>query len=123
EGGKNKHQKQNKGKKRSSEDNNGSGSNKKPKLECWKCGKTGYFKRDCRSGKKSNANAGGSGKGFKDQSQDQGQNLVDAIAWWIDFGAINHVCKHHCWFKTFELVEDRSVLYMGDEHFAPVHGK
>ncbi|GKF65069.1 zinc finger, CCHC-type containing protein, partial [Tanacetum coccineum] len=25
--------------------------------------------------------------------------------------------------KTFEPVEDGSVLYMGDEHFAPVHGK
>nr|GEU86754.1 zinc finger, CCHC-type [Tanacetum cinerariifolium] len=61
-----------KGKKRSSENNSGSSSNKKPKLECWKCGKTGHFKKDCRSGKKNNANAGGSGKGSKDQSQDQG---------------------------------------------------
>ncbi|GJU61309.1 zinc finger, CCHC-type containing protein [Tanacetum coccineum] len=91
EEGKNKHNKQNKGKKRSNENNSGSSSNKKPKLECWKCGKTGHFKRDCRSGKKNNANAGGSGKGSKDQSQDQ--------------------------------VEDGSVLYMGDEHFAPIHGK
>ncbi|GJR84174.1 zinc finger, CCHC-type containing protein [Tanacetum coccineum] len=42
-----------KGKKRGfNENNDGSGSNKKPKLECWKCGKTGHFKRDCRSGKK-----------------------------------------------------------------------
>nr|GEV72242.1 zinc finger, CCHC-type [Tanacetum cinerariifolium] len=48
---------------------------------------------------------------------------VDAIAWWIDFGAITHVCKDRCWFKTYEPVEDRSVLYMGDDHFAPVHGK
>ncbi|GKB40912.1 hypothetical protein Tco_0885854, partial [Tanacetum coccineum] len=39
--------------------------------------KEGHFKRDCRSGKKNNANAGGSGKGSKDQSQDQGQNLVN----------------------------------------------
>nr|GFC52734.1 zinc finger, CCHC-type [Tanacetum cinerariifolium] len=72
--GKNKHNKQNKGKKRSNENNNGSSSNKKPMLECWKCGKTGHFKRDCRSGKKNNANAGGLGKGSKYQSQDQGQN-------------------------------------------------
>ncbi|GJY86517.1 zinc finger, CCHC-type containing protein [Tanacetum coccineum] len=37
EGGKNKNNKQNKGKKRGFKDNNGgSGSNKKPKLECWK---------------------------------------------------------------------------------------
>nr|GEW42982.1 zinc finger, CCHC-type [Tanacetum cinerariifolium] len=48
---------------------------------------------------------------------------VDAIAWWIDYGATTHVCKDRCWFKTFEPVEDGSVLYMGGEHFAPVHGK
>ncbi|GJS47049.1 zinc finger, CCHC-type containing protein [Tanacetum coccineum] len=97
------------------------------------------------TGNKKNANAGGSGKGSKDHSQDQGQNLVpvwnrfikysvsliskafyvqvDAIAWWIDSGATTHVCKDRCWFKTYEPVEDGSVLYMGDDHFAPVHGK
>nr|GEY88599.1 hypothetical protein [Tanacetum cinerariifolium] len=57
------------------ENNGGSGSNKKPKLECWKCGKTCHFKRDFRSGnKKNNANAGGSVKGSKDQYQDQGDD-------------------------------------------------
>ncbi|GJY28800.1 zinc finger, CCHC-type containing protein [Tanacetum coccineum] len=83
--------------------------------------------------------------GSKNHSQDQGQNLVhvwnrfikysvsliseafyvqvDAIAWWIDSGATTHVCKDRCWFKTYEPVEDGSVLYMGDDHFAPVHGK
>nr|GEX50403.1 zinc finger, CCHC-type [Tanacetum cinerariifolium] len=48
---------------------------------------------------------------------------VDAIAWWIDSGAIIHVFKDRCWFKTYEPVEDGSVLYMGDDHFALVHGK
>ncbi|GJY03109.1 zinc finger, CCHC-type containing protein [Tanacetum coccineum] len=103
EGGKNKNNKQNKGKKRGFKENNsGSGSNKKPKFECWKCGKTDHFKRDCHSA-------------FYMQ--------VDAIAWWIDSGATTHVCKDRCWFKTYEPVEDRSVLYMSDDHFAPVHGK
>nr|GEU63653.1 hypothetical protein [Tanacetum cinerariifolium] len=111
EGGKNKHHKQNKGKKWSNENNSGSSSNKKTKLECWKCGKTGHFKRYYRSGNKKNANASGSGKGSKDKSQDQ------------DSGATNYVCKDRCWFKTYELVKDGSVLYMGDDHFAPVHGK
>ncbi|GKE42344.1 hypothetical protein Tco_1469628, partial [Tanacetum coccineum] len=119
EEGKNKNNKQNKGKKRDfKEHGSGSASNKKPKLECWKCGKTN----------KKNANAGGSGKGSKDRSQDQGQNFVpvwnrfikyfvslifeafyvqvDAIAWWIDSGATTHVCKDRCWFKTYEPVED-----------------
>nr|GEX33641.1 zinc finger, CCHC-type [Tanacetum cinerariifolium] len=48
---------------------------------------------------------------------------VDAIVWWIDSGATTHVCKDHCWFKTYESVKDGSGLYMGDEHFAPVLGK
>ncbi|GJW15969.1 zinc finger, CCHC-type containing protein [Tanacetum coccineum] len=101
-----------KGKKRDfKEHGSGSGSNKKPKLECWKCGKTGHFKRDCRSGNKKNANAG------------VFYVLVDAIAWWIDSGATTHVCKDRCWFKTYEPVEDGFVLYMGDDHFDHVHGK
>ncbi|GJS78200.1 zinc finger, CCHC-type containing protein [Tanacetum coccineum] len=79
ERGKNKNNKQNKGKKHGFKENNGgSGSNKKPKLECWKCGKTGHFKRDCRSGnKKNNTSASGSGKGSKDQSQDQGSGYYN----------------------------------------------
>ncbi|GKC91684.1 zinc finger, CCHC-type containing protein [Tanacetum coccineum] len=125
EEGKNKNNKQNKGKKRDFiEHGSGSGSNKKPKLECWKCGKTGHIKMDCHSGNKKNANASGSGKGFKDHSQDQAFYVqADAIAWWIDSGATTHVCKDRCWFKTYEPVEDGSVLYMGDDHFASVHGK
>ncbi|GKA31456.1 hypothetical protein Tco_0717761 [Tanacetum coccineum] len=87
---------------------------------------TGHFKRDCRSGKKNNANAGGSKKGFKVQSQGQGQNFtallmnlrVDRMS-----GATTHVCKDRCWFKTYEPIEDGSVLHMGDDHFDPIHGK
>nr|GEV85231.1 zinc finger, CCHC-type [Tanacetum cinerariifolium] len=48
---------------------------------------------------------------------------VDSIAWWIDSGATTQVCKDRCWFKTYEPMEDGYVLYMGDDQFAPVHGK
>ncbi|GKF73679.1 hypothetical protein Tco_0220011, partial [Tanacetum coccineum] len=48
---------------------------------------------------------------------------VDGIAWWIDSGVTTHVCKDRCWFKTYKPVKDGSVLYMGDDHFTPVHGK
>ncbi|GJZ37537.1 zinc finger, CCHC-type containing protein [Tanacetum coccineum] len=41
----------------------------------------------------------------------------------IESGSTTHVCKYHCCFKTYEPVEDGSILYMGDEHLAPVHGK
>ncbi|GAU31358.1 hypothetical protein TSUD_19030 [Trifolium subterraneum] len=146
EGGKNDNNK-NKGKKRAFNNKKGNfGVNKKPKLECWKCGRTGHFKKDCRSGKKhDNANANGSGKGSKDQSENQGQKSIcdlnslikhsvsltseafyvqdDAIAWWIDSGATTHVCKDRFWFKTFVPVEDGSILYMEDDNFTPVEGK
>nr|GEV63133.1 zinc finger, CCHC-type [Tanacetum cinerariifolium] len=47
EDGKNKNNNKNtKGKKRNNDGNN-DGSNKKSKLTCWKCGKTGHFKRNC----------------------------------------------------------------------------
>nr|GEV65968.1 zinc finger, CCHC-type [Tanacetum cinerariifolium] len=48
---------------------------------------------------------------------------VNTITWWIDSGATTHVCKDRCWFKTYEPVEDGSILYMGDDHFTPVYGK
>nr|GEW02989.1 zinc finger, CCHC-type [Tanacetum cinerariifolium] len=80
---------------------------------------TGHFKRDYHSGKKNNANAGGSRKGLRTNPKTK----VDEIEWWIDSSATTYVCKDRCWFKTFEPVKEGYVLYMGDEHFAPVHGK
>ncbi|GKB49931.1 zinc finger, CCHC-type containing protein [Tanacetum coccineum] len=123
QGSKNKNNKQNIEKKRGfNKNNSGSGSNKKPKLECWKCGKTGHFKRDCRSGnKKNNANAGGSGKESKDQSYDKGQNLVPVWNRFIKYSV--SLISEAFYVQTYEPVEDGSVLYMGDDHFAPVHRK
>ncbi|GJQ93834.1 zinc finger, CCHC-type containing protein [Tanacetum coccineum] len=87
---------------------------------------------------KNNKQNKGKKRDFKEHSSGSGSNKkqvgmlevwtipktkVDAIAWWIDSGATTHVCKDRCWFKTYEPVEDGSVLYMGDDHFAPVHGK
>nr|GEX90501.1 hypothetical protein [Tanacetum cinerariifolium] len=57
------------------------------------------------------------------RAQESDKGKVDAITWWIDSGATTHMCKDRCWFKTYEPVEDGSVLYMDDDHFAPVHGK
>ena len=64
-----------KGKKRNFKDTN-NGSNKKSKMACWICGKSGHFKRDCHVRNKNNgAITSGSGKGSKDQSPHQGQIL------------------------------------------------
>ncbi|GJV31762.1 zinc finger, CCHC-type containing protein [Tanacetum coccineum] len=77
-------------------------SNKKSKMACWKCGKPGYFKKDCRVKK---------------------NNCDDEITWWIDSNATCHACKDRCWFDTFHPIEDRFVLHMGDESTKPILGR
>ncbi|KAK9724038.1 hypothetical protein RND81_05G043600 [Saponaria officinalis] len=47
----------------------------------------------------------------------------DIVAWWIDSGATNHVCKDRLWFKDYEPVKDGSVLYMGKESTSPIIGR
>ncbi|GKD66132.1 hypothetical protein Tco_1308240, partial [Tanacetum coccineum] len=47
----------------------------------------------------------------------------DDIAWWVDSGAIVHVCKDRCWFKIYESLSDGSILHMGNESTALVHGR
>ncbi|GJY89570.1 zinc finger, CCHC-type containing protein [Tanacetum coccineum] len=112
------------GKKRNNNGNNDR-SNKKSELTCWKCGKTGHFKRDCRVKKKNGGNTSGSGQGSKDPNPSQGLNFDfdDAFAWWIDSGATCHACKDRCWFETFHPVKDGSVLHMGNESTKPILGR
>ncbi|KAJ9557953.1 hypothetical protein OSB04_012567 [Centaurea solstitialis] len=125
--------------------NNNKGSNKKPKVTCWKCGKPGHFKRDCRSGKgggKVKTEAGPSGS--KDPGKQSGMFVVpadhsvenyyvsmisesfyvkdDDISWWVDSGATCHVCKNLQWFKDFKPIEDGSLLKMGNVATEPIKG-
>nr|GEW51610.1 zinc finger, CCHC-type [Tanacetum cinerariifolium] len=41
----------------------------------------------------------------------------------VDSGVTVHVCKDRCWFKTYESLNDVSILYMGNESTALVHGR
>ncbi|GJR99865.1 reverse transcriptase domain-containing protein [Tanacetum coccineum] len=84
----------NKGK-RKHHDNTRANPNKKAKPTCWKYGKTGHIKRDCKGvnvGNKAN------GLGTKGSVDDR------------------------CWFKTYESLKDGSILHMGNESTALVHG-
>ncbi|GKD67608.1 hypothetical protein Tco_1321698, partial [Tanacetum coccineum] len=47
----------------------------------------------------------------------------DAFAWWIDSDATCHACKDHYWFDTFHLVQDGSVLHIGDKLTKPILGR
>nr|GEV94066.1 zinc finger, CCHC-type [Tanacetum cinerariifolium] len=55
-----------------------------------------------------------------DQAQ-KGQRMDDDVAWWVDSGATVHVCKDRYWFKTYESLNDGSILHMGNESTALVH--
>nr|GEZ00636.1 zinc finger, CCHC-type [Tanacetum cinerariifolium] len=47
----------------------------------------------------------------------------DDVAWWVDSRATMHVCKDRCWFKTYESLNDGSILHMGNESTTLVHGR
>nr|GEY95325.1 zinc finger, CCHC-type [Tanacetum cinerariifolium] len=49
--------------------------------------------------------------------------LDDDVAWWVDSGATVHVCKDRCWFKTYESLNDGSILHMRNKSTALVHGR
>ncbi|GKA69618.1 zinc finger, CCHC-type containing protein [Tanacetum coccineum] len=46
----------------------------------------------------------------------------DDVAWWVDSGATAHVCKDRCWFMTYESLNNGSILHIGNESTALVHG-
>ncbi|GJX89094.1 zinc finger, CCHC-type containing protein [Tanacetum coccineum] len=92
----------NKGK-RKHHDNTRADPNKKAKPTCWKCGKTGHVKRDCKGVNIGNKANGSGTKG-----------LVD--------GSSNSL-KDRCWFKTYESLNDGSILHIGNETTTLVHGR
>ncbi|GJW23717.1 zinc finger, CCHC-type containing protein [Tanacetum coccineum] len=47
----------------------------------------------------------------------------DDVAWWVDSRATVHVCKDRCWFKTYESLNDGSIIHMGKESTALVNGR
>ncbi|GJY52428.1 zinc finger, CCHC-type containing protein [Tanacetum coccineum] len=83
--------------------------NKKAKLTCWKCGKISHIKRDYKGvnvGNKAN------GSGIKGSVDGSSNSLK---------GATVYVCIDRCWFKTYESLNDRSILHMGNESTTLVH--
>ncbi|GJT63729.1 zinc finger, CCHC-type containing protein [Tanacetum coccineum] len=120
----------NKGK-RKHHDNTKVDPNKKSKVTCWKCRKPGHLKKDSKGGKVGNKDNGSCTNGSVDGSNNslKAQNMFnrsfqdDDVAWWVDSGATVHVCKDRCWFKTYESLNDGSILHTGNESTALVHGR
>nr|GEX16622.1 zinc finger, CCHC-type [Tanacetum cinerariifolium] len=117
--------------------------NKKPKVTCWNCGKLRHLKKDCKAGNIGNRANGLSTKRSADGSSNplKGQSMLnkthqiyyvtyvseaffvqdDDVAWWVDSEATVHVCKDRCWFKSYDSLNDGSILHMGNESTSLVH--
>lgn len=132
----------NKGK-RKHQDNTRAYPNKKETPTYWKCGKSGHIKRDFKGvkigGKTNGSGTSGSGNGsvplkgqhmFNESLQvyyvtyvSESNYQDDDVAWWVDFRATVHVCKDRSWFKTYESLNDGSILHMVNESTTLVHGR
>ncbi|GJX22789.1 zinc finger, CCHC-type containing protein [Tanacetum coccineum] len=66
-------------------------------------------------------NNSSSTKGTEDGSTNQLKD--DDVTWWVDSGATVHVYKDRFWFKTYESLNDGSILHMGNESTALMHGR
>ncbi|GJX29169.1 zinc finger, CCHC-type containing protein [Tanacetum coccineum] len=97
---------ENKGK-RKHHDNTRADPNKKAKPTCWKCGKTSHIKRDCKGVNVGNKANGSGTKGSVDSSTNslKGQNMFNKSL------------------QTYESLNNGSILHMGNESTALVHGR
>ncbi|GKC98550.1 hypothetical protein Tco_1168825 [Tanacetum coccineum] len=74
------------------------------------CEKPGHLKKDCKGGKVGNKANGSGTNGSVDGS-------INSLK-----GATVHVCKDRCWFKTYESLNDGTILHIGNESTVLVHG-
>eukprot|EP00253_Pinus_taeda_P005141 PITA_05141 len=103
---------------------------KPTKVVCWKCGKEGHFRRECKSKaldkrKGSDDAPSAEAKTTSDEGGDvylaSSSTHVDHEAWLIDSGASFHFTPHKEWFYEYEKYNGGDV-FLGDDRKARIIG-
>jgi hypothetical protein len=98
--------------------------------KCWKCGKIGHYKKDCKS-KKVEKPKGSNSTSFTEAetSTEEGDNVylaststhVDRDVWLIESGVSYHMTPHKEWFSEYEKYDGGDV-FLGDESTTKILG-
>jgi hypothetical protein len=98
--------------------------------KCWKCGKTGHYKKDCKSKKiekqkgfdsTSSTEAKTSTKEGGDVYLTSTSTHTDRDVWLIDSGASYHMTPHREWFSEYEKYDGGDV-FLGDDSTTKILG-
>jgi hypothetical protein len=99
--------------------------------KCWKCGKTGHYKKDCKSKKveKPKGSDSTSSTEAKTSTEEGGDVYLsststhaDRDVWLIDSGASYHMNPHREWFSEYEKYDGGDV-FLGDELTSKILGR
>jgi hypothetical protein len=98
--------------------------------KCWKCGKIGHYKKDCKSKKveKPKGSDSTSSTEVKTSTEEGGDVYLastgthaDHDVWLIDSGASYHMTPHREWFSEYEKYDGGDV-FLGDDSTAKIMG-